>query len=184
MQSFQFRLAWVTLILVAISPAALAQGNPAPGFRLYGPLGGSDTFLTDTNGNVVQTWPSSFNAGIAVYLEPDGTLLRSIRTGSLPGAGGGAGGGIQRVALDGSVLWEFHYDTGGPAQSPRHRVAAERQRAHDRLGIDVFGAGHRRGPQPPRSSVTTASGRTTSSRCNRPDPRPERSSGSGTSSIT
>ncbi len=42
----------------------------------------------------------------------DGTILRTIRVGVGPG-GGGAGGGVQKVEWDGTVVWDFRYNTNG-----------------------------------------------------------------------
>jgi hypothetical protein len=97
-----------TVLLLAAS--ALAQG-PAPGMRLYSQLGTTDTHLIDNQGNVVHTWPSTYQPGISTYLQNDGLLLRSILTKPPPIVGGG--GGVQRVAFDGTVLWEYRYDSGG-----------------------------------------------------------------------
>lgn len=97
--------------LLAVLGADLVAQSPAPGHRVYSPTGQTNTFLVDDQGNTVHTWPSVFTPGNTVYVEADGTLLRTIRTGvSGPG---GVGGGVERLAFDGSVLWSFHYDTGG-----------------------------------------------------------------------
>ena len=42
----------------------------------------------------------------------DGTILRTIRVGVGPGSGG-AGGGVQKVEWDGTVVWDFRYNTDG-----------------------------------------------------------------------
>ena len=90
--------------------AAVAQ-TPAPGLRIYSQLGTTDTHLVDNHGFVVHTWPSTYQPGISAYLQNDGLLLRSILTQPPPIVGGG--GGVQRVAFDGSVVWEYRYDSGG-----------------------------------------------------------------------
>ncbi len=88
------------------------QAQVDPGHRVYAPLGASTTtVMVDAQGNTIQTWSSSNAAGNTSYIQDDGLLLRSIKTGvSGPG---GVGGGVERLALDGSVEWRFEYDTGG-----------------------------------------------------------------------
>lgn len=104
------KLAIPLLLLALASP--LAAQSAASGHRLFGRFNTTTTELVDVSGNVLHTWTSNFNAGIGVYLEPDGTLLRTARTATqnLPG---GAGGGLQRIAFDDTLLWDFRYDTGG-----------------------------------------------------------------------
>jgi hypothetical protein len=105
------RLALAPLALVGLVATASAQ-DPAPGHRIYSPTGTpAGTFMVDDQGNTIHTWPSANIVGNTVYVEPDGVLLRAIRTGvSGPG---GVGGAVERVALDGTVLWRYEYDTGG-----------------------------------------------------------------------
>jgi uncharacterized membrane protein YeiB len=107
----------VALLALAVAQATSAQ--VAPGFRLYGPYNGTDTYLVDPNGVTVHTWPSVHLPGAAVYLRDDGDLLRTIRTPGGPSIGG-TGGGVVQMALDGTVLWEFHYD--GPQHWSHHDI--------------------------------------------------------------
>src|SRR5262245_4719357 len=98
------------LVLLLLLVSARSPAQASPGFRLVGPLApGTNTYLVDPSGTIVHTWPSTFQAGLGVYLDQDGTLLRCIRTTGAP-AIGGVGGGVQRVALDGTVLWDYRYD--------------------------------------------------------------------------
>ncbi len=105
------RLGLLGSLLAALASATQAQ-SPAPGHRVYSPNGGTDTFLVDDQGTTIHTWPSTHQPGNTVYVEDDGVLVRTVRTGVV-GPGGGTGGGIERLALDGSLLWSFDYDTGG-----------------------------------------------------------------------
>ncbi|MCA8969366.1 MAG: aryl-sulfate sulfotransferase [Planctomycetes bacterium] len=99
---------------------AVTAQTPAPGHRVFGSLNGTDTWLVDAKGAIVHTWSSTFTPGLAVHVEPDGTLLRTIDTGKSTLAG--AGGGLQRVALDGALSWDFRYD--GPGVLSHHDVTA------------------------------------------------------------
>ena len=96
--------------LAALLAASLPAAQLSPGHRLISPLGGTDTYLVDNTGASIHTWTSSFTVGVAVYMKPDGNLLRTIRT---VGGGGGFGGGLQELTLDGTLVWDFRYDSGG-----------------------------------------------------------------------
>src|SRR5262249_48134375 len=62
-----------------LSPWLPAQSAaPAPGFRLFGPINSTVTWLVDTTGAIVHTWPSTFLPGLGVYMLEDGSLLRAI----------------------------------------------------------------------------------------------------------
>jgi hypothetical protein len=79
---------------------------------LFAPMWGTTTYLIDGTGTVNHTWPSSFIPGVGVWWLGDGTILRTIRVGAGPGTGG-AGGGVQKVQWDGTVIWDFRYNTNG-----------------------------------------------------------------------
>jgi len=78
---------------------------------LFAPMYSTKTYLIDSTGTVNHTWSSNYAPGEAVCWLGDGTILRTIKTG-VPGYGG-AGGGVQRVLWDGTVVWDFRYDTHG-----------------------------------------------------------------------
>jgi len=79
---------------------------------LFTPMWSTTTYLIDNAGMVNHTWSSSFFPGVAVWWLGDGTILRTIRVGVGPG-GGGAGGGVQKILWDGTVVWDFRYNTDG-----------------------------------------------------------------------
>jgi hypothetical protein len=79
---------------------------------LCAPMWTTTTYLIDSTGAINHTWPSSFLPGVAVWWLGDGTILRTIRVGVGPG-GGGAGGGVQKVQWDGTVVWDYRYNTNG-----------------------------------------------------------------------
>jgi hypothetical protein len=47
------------------------------GYVLYAPSNSNDTFLIDKQGNTQQTWYGEYPPGMAVYLLPDGNVLRA-----------------------------------------------------------------------------------------------------------
>ena len=78
---------------------------------LFAPMDSTETYLIDFTGAVNHTWSSSYLPGEAVYWLGNGTILRTIKT-EIAGYGG-AGGGIQKVLWDGTISWDFRYDTNG-----------------------------------------------------------------------
>jgi hypothetical protein len=77
---------------------------------LLAPTRSRNTYLIDSNGTVNHTWPSGYNPGLAALWLGNGTILRTIQVGIGPVAGG-AGGGVQKVEWDGTITWDFRYDT-------------------------------------------------------------------------
>jgi Arylsulfotransferase (ASST) len=109
----------LAIVVSLLSIPVVAEAQVSPGFRLFGPINGTDTHLVDTNGAIVHTWGSAQLPAASVYLLEDGSLLRTIKTPGGPTIGG-TGGGVTRLALDGTVQWEFHYD--GPMHWAHHDV--------------------------------------------------------------
>jgi hypothetical protein len=79
---------------------------------LYSPMYTSTTYLRENTGTLNHTWSSSFLPGCMVRWVGDGSIMRTIRVGVGPG-GGGAGGGVQKLEWDGTVTWDFRYNTNG-----------------------------------------------------------------------
>ena len=79
---------------------------------LFAPMWSTTTYLIDSSGIVIHTWSSDFFPGVAVYWLGNGMILRTIRVGVGPGSGG-AGGGIQKLEWDGTIVWDFRYNTNG-----------------------------------------------------------------------
>ncbi|MBK8976138.1 MAG: aryl-sulfate sulfotransferase [Planctomycetes bacterium] len=98
-----------SLLLACAVCASLAAQSPGEGLRLFGGLQATDAHLVDGAGRIVHSWYSTYEA-VSLQLAPDGTLFRSINT---VGEGGGVTGGIQQLALDGTVLWEYRLDSNG-----------------------------------------------------------------------
>jgi hypothetical protein len=91
-----------------VSGLASAQAtSPSEGVTLFHPLASSDTYLLELDGTISHTWAGTDPPGQAVYLKDDGNLIRTIRSGNYSG---GTGGGLQELAYDGTILWEFSYN--------------------------------------------------------------------------
>jgi hypothetical protein len=82
-------------------------------YTLYSVMNSTSTYLLDTNGNTFKTWShaSTAKSSYSCYLMPGGYLWRSVaRTGN-SFTGGPISGQVQKVAWDGTVLWDFVYST-------------------------------------------------------------------------
>jgi hypothetical protein len=99
------------------SPQSIHQQSPSSskisdGQILFAPMWGTTTYLINYDGTLNHTWTSSFYPGTMVRWLGNGTILRTIQVGWNPGFGG-AGGGVQKVEMDGTVVWDFRYNTNG-----------------------------------------------------------------------
>jgi hypothetical protein len=110
----------IFLLLAAYLPLSSSQQanqdvfpmNFSEGQFLYSPMWSTATYLRRADGSLNRSWASSYFPGVAVWWLGNGTILRTIRTGS-GGGTGGAGGGVQKVEWDGTVVWDFRYNTNG-----------------------------------------------------------------------
>ncbi len=100
------------LPFVALVALALLASNPvqaqSEGYTLFAPMQSTTTYLIDMDGQVVHTWENGHTAAACVYLLEDGTILRTYYEENLvfPRR---QGGHVQRIAWDGTVLWDFDY---------------------------------------------------------------------------
>ena len=77
------------------------------GYTLFAPILSKTTYLIDLEGRLVHTWSSDYVPGQSVYLLDKGVLLRSTHRSDI--GGGPTGGGVQKIAWDGTLLWDFSY---------------------------------------------------------------------------
>ncbi|HIG99622.1 MAG TPA: hypothetical protein HA258_03470 [Thermoplasmata archaeon] len=110
-----------SLLVPCFVPLTTSQATPQQtslpsssidGQILFAPMDGGTTYLITPSGAVNHTWSSSYLPGEAVRWLGDGTILRSIKTVGA-GYGGGSGGGVQKVRWDGTIEWDFRYNTDG-----------------------------------------------------------------------
>lgn len=85
----------------------LKSEKATPGLTLYAPLRSRKTLLIDLDGNVKHEWESDCPPGNSVYLQDNGDLIRCGRVSNDLFHGGGQGGKVQRIAWDGTVLWDL-----------------------------------------------------------------------------
>ncbi|MCA8941339.1 MAG: aryl-sulfate sulfotransferase [Planctomycetes bacterium] len=111
------RLHSLVSLSLASLPSLLSAQSPADGMRLIVPIDQPTTYLVDVDDVVVHSWPSQYLARHAASLDKDGSLVRSIKT--APGFHDAfAGGGFERVALDGTSIFRWHYY--GPRNPTTH----------------------------------------------------------------
>ncbi len=79
------------------------------GYTLYAPLHGTTTYLIDICGEVVHTWECDSPPAHATYLLENGHLLRAGAVGNLDFSPTSAGGLVQELDWDGTVLWRYQY---------------------------------------------------------------------------
>ncbi|MCH2133995.1 MAG: aryl-sulfate sulfotransferase [Phycisphaerales bacterium] len=90
------------------------QPGTADGYVLWSPLNGTDAFLIDNNGRLVNQWSSTYQPGVSTYLLEDGSLLRTGRgTGNADFVAGGQGGMVERYSWDGTLEWSYRYSEAG-----------------------------------------------------------------------
>ncbi|MDG2291034.1 MAG: aryl-sulfate sulfotransferase [Phycisphaerales bacterium] len=93
--------------------SAATGGSVMDGYTLFNTLQGPQAYQTtliDNDGTIVHQWICESSVASTPYLLPGGELIRPARAPGIIYLDGAAWGGlIQRIALDGSVLWEFTF---------------------------------------------------------------------------
>ena len=69
------------------------------GYTLFTPLAQTLTYLVDNNGNVVHTWESSYCPNLSVYLQDDGSIIRTAQENGM--------GLVEHIDKDGNVIWSW-----------------------------------------------------------------------------
>lgn len=97
---------------VLLTTATAAAAGDDDDLYLFSPMRSTETYLMNSDGQAVYTWPSDYMPGLSVYLLENGNLLRTgnVRNGGFDVAG--AGGIIQEISPDGTVVWQYHYADG------------------------------------------------------------------------
>ncbi len=105
------RIALAISLIVCVATISMAQ--KWNGKTLYSTNNSTATYLYDTTGTVVKTWthPSSYKTGYSTYMEPGGTLVRTVARSGNSFSGGPICGEVQKVDYNGNVVWDFVYST-------------------------------------------------------------------------
>jgi hypothetical protein len=88
--------------------------HPSDGYTLFAPMQSNITYLINNSEEVVHTWGSTYRPGFSAYLLENGNLLRTASVETSPNftAGFGAGGYVQEINGNGTIVWEFEYSNG------------------------------------------------------------------------
>lgn len=87
----------------------LKTEKATPGYVLFQPSSGVDTYLINMDGKVVKTWTGELSSMIS-YLLDNGHLIRLERDDDFPTfAAGGQAGRIREYDWDGNMIWDFEY---------------------------------------------------------------------------
>jgi hypothetical protein len=78
-------------------------------YILFSPMKSKNTYLINKDGDIIHNWLSDYQPGLSVYMLENGNILRSIHLEDTGGSGSGAGGGIQEIKWDGTLIWDFRY---------------------------------------------------------------------------
>jgi len=82
------------------------------GYTLFAPEKSKVTYLINNSGEVIHTWNSNYQIARSVYLLESGNILRTCLPGFNPTFwGGGIGGRVEEIDLNGTVVREFEYST-------------------------------------------------------------------------
>lgn len=101
------------LLLLAIFTTLTLNAQKWGNYTLYSVQNSSTTQLIDTLNAVYKTWTHATTAktGYSSHLMPSGILWRSVANQGNSLTGGGMTGRIQKVAWDGTLLWDFTYSS-------------------------------------------------------------------------
>lgn len=88
--------------------------HPFDGYTLFAPMQSNITYLINNSEEVVHTWESAYRPGLSAYLLENGSLLRTASVETSPNftAGFAAGGCVQEIDWNGTIVWEFEYSNG------------------------------------------------------------------------
>lgn len=87
----------------------LNDSSAYDGYTLFAPLDYTTTYLIDNSGLLIHSWENSYRPCNPVYLLENGNLLRPALEGHPNFPNDGAGGRVQILDRDGTVLWDFPY---------------------------------------------------------------------------
>jgi hypothetical protein len=82
------------------------------GYTLFAPMGYTTTYFIDNEGRLIHSWEGDYPPGHSVYFLENGHLLRTCQLSSNSTFnGGGAGGRVEEVDWNGTVLWSYDYSS-------------------------------------------------------------------------
>ena len=103
-------------VLTLLFCAHGSADDPYEGYTIYNTLISNTTVLVDMDGDVVHTWTGASRIASTPYLFQGGELLRPCQAQNIQMVGAAVGGRIQRIALDGSILWDYNFSDSNNQQ--------------------------------------------------------------------
>jgi hypothetical protein len=102
-------ICFIFAVVLALNVKAQSWGD----YTLYSVMNSYAAYLIDTNNAVYHSWSFALNnkTGYSSYLLPGGELLRSVARIGNSFSGGPICGQVQKVAWDGTILWDYVYST-------------------------------------------------------------------------
>lgn len=97
-----------SLVSISFGPLPPPVSN---GYTLFAPIVDTSEYLIDDTGTVVHSWAGTAAHGMAVELTADGHLWRQVKTDNPDFQIGGAGGRLEEVDWNGSVIWSYELST-------------------------------------------------------------------------
>ncbi len=96
------------ILLACLGTFDAAFAQQWPGYILYSVSNSNSAYLCDTNGTTYHTWTfTSAGTGYATYMEPGGTIVRTVKVNNSAYQGGGLTGRCQKVDYNGTVTWDW-----------------------------------------------------------------------------
>ncbi|MAO71075.1 MAG: hypothetical protein CMD02_01020 [Flavobacteriales bacterium] len=89
----------------------ILNGQNFDGFALYNSQGSNTTYLIDENQNIAHTWNLNTECNYTVLLKKNGNLVRGTKYNNNVLNGAAAGGRVQEISPDGTIVWDYIYSS-------------------------------------------------------------------------
>ena len=99
-------------LLIFVISIQFLSAQSFNGFALYNSQGSNTTYLIDENQNIAHTWNTNSECNYTVALKENGNLVRGTKANTNVFSNGNiaaAGGSVQEIAPDGSIVWSYDY---------------------------------------------------------------------------
>jgi len=78
------------------------------GYTFFSPFSGTDAWMVDNCGNLVNHWDRNFRPGLAAYFLENGTMLRTYKPNPVgPFNSASNSGGLEIVDWDNNTVWSY-----------------------------------------------------------------------------
>ncbi len=102
---------WMVLAFIVLGMSLQVSAQKWGKYTLVATQGSATAKLIDTTGATYKTWSLTGGTGYSSYLLESGVLLRTVTTTNSVFSGGGMHGRVQKVAWNGTILWDYTYST-------------------------------------------------------------------------